>query len=243
MPLEPVSSGSGGDEGTPPDVRGEDGVHERAPLRSLGAYSESDSLRTVDAGDASQEAILDLIVAATLAQDDPLDDEPADADYRDPGDLRDLWKDRDLRNDEATPSGAAADEGVSPGWGFASEGILDGQVPGPALAGLTDRAHGSGLHLVDDDELTGVIRAWRRLTSWAMARELAAIAELARRRPAEESTFGLEIKARLRAAGSAGWLQAEPAATPSDQRPNGPLYRSRLPAARGAVRLRPQGRL
>ena len=106
--------------------------------------------------------------------------------------------------EEVTPSGAAADEDVSPGWGFASEGLLDGQVPGPALAGLTDRAHGSGLHLVGDEELTGVIRAWRRLTSWATARELAAIAELARRRPAEESTFGLEIKARLRAAGSAG---------------------------------------
>ena len=207
MPLEPVSSGSAGDEGTSPDVRGGDDVHERARLWSLGAYSESDSLRTVDAGDASQEAILDLIVAATLAQDDPLDDEPADADCRDPGDLRDLWKDRDLRNDEATPSGAAADEGASPGWGFASGGILDGQVPGPALAGLTDRAHGRGLQLVDDDELTGVIRAWRRLTSWATARELAAIAELARRRPAEESTFGLEIKARLRAAGSAGSRQ------------------------------------
>ena len=74
MPLEPVS-GSAGDEGTPRDVRGGDDVHERARLRSLGAYSESDALRTVDAGDASQEAILDLIVAATLAQDDPLDDE------------------------------------------------------------------------------------------------------------------------------------------------------------------------
>jgi hypothetical protein len=191
MPLEPVS-GSAGGEDTPRDVHGGDDVHERARLRSLGAYSESDALRTVDAGDASQEAILDLIVAATLAQDDPLDDEPADADLRDPGNLRDLRKDRHLRNDEASLSGAAADEGMSPGWGFAAEGIVDGQVPGPVLAGLTDRAHGSGLHLVDDDELTGVIRAWRRLTSWATARELAAIAELARRRPAEGPGAGPE---------------------------------------------------
>jgi Domain of unknown function (DUF222) len=195
MPLEPAS-GSAGDERTPRDARGRDDVHECARLSSLGAYTESDALRTVDPGDVGQEAILDLIVAATLARDDPLDDELADADYWDPDDLR------DLRNDEATPSDTAVDEGVSPGWGFASKGILDGQVPGPVLAELTDRAHGGGLHLVNDDELTGVIRAWRRLTSWATARELAAVAELARRRPAEESSFGLEIKARLRAAGS-----------------------------------------
>ena len=68
MPLEPVS-GSSGDEGTPRDVRGGDDVHERARLGSLGAYSKSDALRTGDAGDASQEAILDLIVAATLEDD------------------------------------------------------------------------------------------------------------------------------------------------------------------------------
>ncbi len=84
---------------------------------------------TVDAGDASQEAILDLIVAATLAQDDPLDDELADADYWDPGDLRDLWKDRDLRNDEVTPSGAAADESASPGWGSPQRASSMGSSP------------------------------------------------------------------------------------------------------------------
>ena len=53
-----------------------------------------------------------------------------------------------------------------------------------ALAGFADDAH-ARLAALTDDELIGVLRAWRRQACWAQARELAAVAELARRRPAE----------------------------------------------------------
>ncbi len=56
------------------------------------------------------------------------------------------------------------------------------------LAGLADAAvYEGGLGRLDDDELIGVIRAWRRLESWSTAGTLSAIAELARRRPAAKS--------------------------------------------------------
>ena len=54
--------------------------------------------------------------------------------------------------------------------------------PGLALAGFADAAH-AALGGLSDNELVGVTAVWRRQTSWAQARELAAVAELARRRP------------------------------------------------------------
>jgi hypothetical protein len=72
--------------------------------------------------------------------------------------------------------------------GFGSGDELDVCEPGPALAGLTDAAAGEeNLANLDDDELIGVIRAWRRLESWTVAGTLSAIAELARRRPADRT--------------------------------------------------------
>lgn len=72
--------------------------------------------------------------------------------------------------------------------GFGSGDELDVCEPGPALAGLTDAAAGEeNLASLDDDELVGVIRAWRRLESWTAAGTLSAIAELARRRPADRT--------------------------------------------------------
>ena len=72
--------------------------------------------------------------------------------------------------------------------GFGSGDELDVCEPGPVLAGLTDAAAYDGnLANLDDDELIGVIRAWRRLESWTAAGTLSAIAELARRRPAAKS--------------------------------------------------------
>jgi hypothetical protein len=66
--------------------------------------------------------------------------------------------------------------------------VLDVLEPGPSLAGLADAAaRGGGLAGLDDDELIGVLRAWRRLESWSTAGMLAAVAELARRRPAERA--------------------------------------------------------
>ena len=74
------------------------------------------------------------------------------------------------------------------GSGFDSGGILDVCPPGGSLAGLVDAAvRDGGLAELDDDELIGVLRAWHRLESWCSSGSLAAIAKLARRRPAERT--------------------------------------------------------
>ena len=145
-----------------------------------------------NAGELSQEEILDLVVAATVAEGDP----PADAGL---GDWDD-WDDGDPRD----LPGEGADAAAPPGWGFEADGALDVLRPGPMLSELADAAHVHGLGHAGDDELTGVIRAWRRIASWAAARELAAIAELARRRPADiGGILDPEVAAQLRAAGQA----------------------------------------
>ena len=88
--------------------------------------------------------------------------------------------------------------------GFAQGAVLDGLAPGPELAMfLGDAVSGAsraadcypgpaagGLAALDDAALTGVLRGWRRLSSWAAAMEHAAVAELARRRIAEAETAG-----------------------------------------------------
>ena len=74
------------------------------------------------------------------------------------------------------------------GSGFEAGGALDTCAPGGSLARLADAVTGDGrLAQLNDDELIGVVRAWRRLESWCTAGTLAAIAELARRRPAERT--------------------------------------------------------
>jgi Domain of unknown function (DUF222) len=74
------------------------------------------------------------------------------------------------------------------GSGFESGGVLDTSEPSASLAGLADAATRDGrLAELFDDELIGVIRAWRRIESWSSASLMAAIAELARRRPAERT--------------------------------------------------------
>jgi hypothetical protein len=84
------------------------------------------------------------------------------------------------------PRGPSAAPG--PASGFASGGLLDGCAPGAPLARLADAAtRDDRLADVGDDELIGVLRAWRRLESWCNAGLLQAIAELARRRPADRT--------------------------------------------------------
>src|ERR1700761_9193197 len=79
-----------------------------------------------------------------------------------------------------TPAAAA-----EPGTGFESGGVLDVRAPGAGLAGLTASFPRDGpLAVLDDDELIGVMRAWKRLESWCSASLLTTVAELARRRPA-----------------------------------------------------------
>ena len=71
--------------------------------------------------------------------------------------------------------------------GFAQDGRSDTMAPGALLATLLDAivgAGGSGLAALADDQLIGVISAARRMesrTAWTL---MAALAELARRRPA-----------------------------------------------------------
>jgi hypothetical protein len=56
---------------------------------------------------------------------------------------------------------------------------------------MADGVTGDGrLAGLGDDELIGVLRAWRRLESWSSAGTLAAAAELARRRPADRTPPG-----------------------------------------------------
>ncbi len=81
------------------------------------------------------------------------------------------------------PSELAGAFGI--GSGFAAGGLLDGLTPGPELAGFAENAWADGLGTLSDDALVGVLRAWRRLASWAAAGEIAAVAELDRRRWAE----------------------------------------------------------
>jgi hypothetical protein len=72
------------------------------------------------------------------------------------------------------------------GEGFATGGVADAAPPGPVLAGFAADARAAGLDRLTDDELIGVMRAARRLASWAAAMELACVADLWRRRTAEE---------------------------------------------------------
>lgn len=97
------------------------------------------------------------------------------------------------------------------GGGFEAGGVVDRVPPGPTLAGLAGDAWSDGLDRLSDDELIGLLRAARRLTSWATAMELAAVADLWRRRTAEEDAgdtgaaryAGEEIAAALTLTGRA----------------------------------------
>jgi hypothetical protein len=65
--------------------------------------------------------------------------------------------------------------------------MADHLPPGPVLAGLTADRHAAGLGGLTDDELIGVLRAARRLTSWSASLELAAVSDLMRRRIDQEA--------------------------------------------------------
>ncbi len=72
--------------------------------------------------------------------------------------------------------------------GFAQDGRSDTMAPGALLATLLDAITGeggSGLAALGDDQLIGVVSAARRMESRAAWTLMAALAELARRRPAD----------------------------------------------------------
>ncbi len=104
------------------------------------------------------------------------------------------------------------------GSGFAGGGALDRLAPGPDLADFTADAWARELTALSDDELVGVLCAWRRLGSWAMAGELAAVGELARRRPGpglnEDGHLDEEVAAALTLTGWAAARRAVLAADP-----------------------------
>ncbi len=73
--------------------------------------------------------------------------------------------------------------------GFAQNGRSDTMAPGALLATLLDAVTGeggSGLAGLGDDQLIGIVSAARRMESRAAWTLMSALAELARRRPAEE---------------------------------------------------------
>src|SRR5271165_3055304 len=79
--------------------------------------------------------------------------------------------------------------GQGGGSGFASGDVPDMALPDAGLAGLVDAAAGQARDFagLDDDELIGVLVAWRKTEAWAAAGRLSAVAELIRRRPVERS--------------------------------------------------------
>jgi len=121
--------------------------------------------------------------------------------YCGPLDAADAWASDLLIDDyltatEPSPVPGAWPAGILPrdggrGAGFAAGGAADGLSPGVALAGFVSDAWTTGLDRITDDQLIGVLRAWRRLTAWTAAGELAAVAELNRRR-ADEVAAGAD---------------------------------------------------
>jgi hypothetical protein len=105
------------------------------------------------------------------------------------------WQDDpELDGDDGSPD-AAGVLGLMPrhlagGGGFDAGGVVDQLPPGVVLAKLADNAWQTGLRPMNDDELVGLALAWRRLNSWAAAGELAAVAELGRRRRIEAEATG-----------------------------------------------------
>ena len=88
------------------------------------------------------------------------------------------------------------------GSGFTSGHAFDTSLPGPSLAGALDAATGAadGYKNLDDDELIGVLAGWQKTEAWAAAGRLAAIAEMAARRPAPTRK-----EAATRGGAPAGW--------------------------------------
>ena len=103
-----------------------------------------------------------------------------------------------LAPDGLTPDGPAPaspevlkagfwDRTCGDGAGFAAGGVADTLSPGPVLAGFAADAWDAGLARFSDDELVGLLRAARRLTSWATALELTVTRNLWHRRVDEEN--------------------------------------------------------
>ena len=177
----------------------------------------------------------------------PVGGSPLNQDVRppDPGPVSGLWLAQQGELPAGGPEPAAGDttppevfkagrwdRSRGDGAGFAAGGVTDDLPPGPVLAGFADDAWTAGLGRLSDDELIGVLRASRRLASWAAAMELACVGDLWRRCTAEEDAGD---------AGAAGHAADEIAAalTLTSRAADGVLDLAialqRLPAARAAL--------
>lgn len=106
-----------------------------------------------------------------------------------------LREDSEMAGDCDEPPGMSGVLGLMPrhitaGGGFDAGGVADQLPPGLVLAAMAHDTGQAGLHRLNDDELVGLALAWRRLHSWATAGELAAVAELERRRSRAAETVG-----------------------------------------------------
>ena len=195
---------------TPPDRAPLPSPTDRAPLsapldRDPGWETLLRRVEPVAAEWAAQDAELDAEIAALAAAGaltvpaeeerlgpalDP-DGAPADGLHAWLADLPGPLLDEYLAvTAESAPQGLRAGLGgcaTHPGAGFAADGVADLLSPGPVLAGLAEDAHAAGLGRLTDDELAGVIRAGRQLSSWATALELEAVDDLVRRREGQEA--------------------------------------------------------
>lgn len=152
---------------------------------------------------------MDFDAASGAGREGPAVDEP----WRDNVSPDDWEYDEELWRDDTGPGIADDDEPdagppewcreVTAGTGFKAGGVLDGWQPNGVLAALVgdltraddqDDPGYRGLGRLGDEELTGVLKAWRRLESWCAAGGLAAVAELARRRPADGTVPELDRK-------------------------------------------------
>jgi hypothetical protein len=177
----PLGNGPSGDGPSGDGQRGDEGWDWDA-----GDWDPAESLT------AQEIAALAALDRAGQPADDwgdgPSDALPVDADVWSVG-----WGSQLGEDESDSPRGAGPVEalpGLLPrrlgtGGGFDAEGVADRLPPGPVLARLATDKWAAGLGRASDDELAGLMIAWRKLASWAAAGELAAVAELCRRRDAQ----------------------------------------------------------
>src|SRR5712692_2544118 len=113
------------------------------------------------------------------------------------GSPRDGGHDSGLRDDGGLPAAESLGPGFwddadpcCPGAGFSYRGIADELEAGPVLAGLAGITWDAGLDGLDDDQMIGVVRAARRVGSWAAALELAAVSGFTALRRAQAAADG-----------------------------------------------------
>ena len=100
--------------------------------------------------------------------------------------------------DEEAAQEAVLDAVEEHGGQRLSAGALAGQIaehlpPGPDLAAWLAAAPAADLK---DHDLAAVAGSWRRIASWAQARELAAVAQIASRAAARDGDIGVDVNGR-----------------------------------------------